>query len=222
MRTKWSWNLLRLLLLFSLLLPSTASAQDVGGYVRTEWRVFGLAGHVSHGPSIAGGVRLLDGVLRIGLTGFARPGPMNPQTFTVAPATGEPYRGQDELTLRSDGAYIGAEVVLDLEVPGVPWLHVLPGVSGGSGAFGFYLTGDDRTTPDGRRVSAWENELQDGRDAGAGFGLELALRLAFVIPGAESIRPTIGGGYYTTIGYDAYARGSYEGPWGSAGVEVVF
>jgi len=199
---------------------SVASAQDVGGYVGTEWRVLGLGEHVSHGPSVSAGLTLLDRTLRVGITGFARPGPINPATFDATPT--QPYRGQRTLSLRSDGMYFGLEVGLDLVVPDVSWLHVLPSVSAGYAAFGFYLTGDNRETPDGRRVSAWENELFDGRDAGFGLGIELALRLAFQLPDTPWVRITVGGGYLTIIGYDAYVRPSYDGPWATAGVEIDF
>ncbi|MGF1468635.1 MAG: hypothetical protein ACFCGT_21125 [Sandaracinaceae bacterium] len=203
-------------------IPGAAAAQDVGGYVATEWRLLGIGEHVSHGPSFAAGISLLEDHLRLGIAGFARPGPINPRTWTIAPSTGEPYRGQDELTVRSDGAFVGVEIAGDLAPPRAPWLHVRPSATLGYAAFGFYLTGDDRDTPDGRRVSEWENELQDGRDAGFGFGLDLGLRLAFALPDAPWIRPTIGGGYFLVVGYDAYVRGSYNGPWATAGVEIAF
>lgn len=206
----------------SCFITQAASAQDVGGYVQTEWRVLGIGSHISHGPSVSAGLSLFDGVLRVGVTGFARPGPINPATSSVSPSDGGTYRGQSVLELRSDGAFVGPEVALDIPLPEVEWLHLIPSVSAGYAAFGFYLTGANRNTPDGRRVSEWEDELLDGRDAGFGLGLDFGLRLAFEIPGASWIRPTIGGGYFTVVGYDAYAQSAYDGPWGSAGVSVVF
>ncbi len=53
----------------------------------------------------------------------------------------------------------------------------------GYGGFGFYLHGDDRKTPDGRRVSEWEDELLDGRDADANnLVLDVGMRVAYRSP----------------------------------------
>ncbi|MEM9192688.1 MAG: hypothetical protein AAGF12_26175 [Myxococcota bacterium] len=214
-------TLVALLLAAFALAPSNADAQGVGGYVSMEWRALGVAGHFSHGPGASAGIRLFDGVFRVGIAGWARPGPINPETFEVVPSGGGTYKGQSTLELRSDGGVIGLELALDLAVPGVPWLHLLPSFTVSNAAFGFYLTGDDRDTPDGRRVSEWENELQDGRDASPGVGLDVGLRVAFDIPGSP-VRPVIGGGYFLIVGYDAYAEDNYSGPWATAGVEVLF
>ena len=207
-------------------LAPEASAPDeatgsIGGFVSLEWRALLLGGHVSHGPGFSAGVSFFDGLLRLGLTGFARPGPINPETFDIVPSTGEPYKGQNTLSLRSDGGFIGLLVESDLPLWGVDGLRIIPTFAFGNAAFGFYLTGDDRETPDGRRVSAWEDELQDGRDAGTTLAIEPGLRLAWRIPGSV-VRPYVAARYMVLFGYDAYAKESYNGLSFAGGVEFVF
>lgn len=205
-------------LLLSAILPATASAQSseqtppsVGWFVGLDWRAMGLAGHFSHGPGFQGGVTLLRGRLKLGVAGFARPGPINPATFTVQASGGQTYNGSSTLNLRSDGGLFGLMVAPVLPVPGVEWLSAELPVTLGQGAFGFYLHGEDRDTPDGRRVSAWENELLDGRDSSFGLGLDAGLRLV-VRPDANAlVRPYVGVHYSTVLGYDSYVRASYSG-----------
>ena len=149
--------LLRTLFTLSVLTPVAAHAESpaveapvdtestgVGGYVALEWRAFALAGHLSHGPGFEAGAILLDGHLKVGLSGFARPGPINPEVFEVQASGGQSYKGSQTLSLRSDGGTIGVFVApsfavsrnLQLDVP--LWF--------GQAAFGFYLHGDDRDT----------------------------------------------------------------------------
>ena len=199
--------------------PSAAAAHSgiAAPYLRIGWRVMGLADHVSHGPEVAAGV-LLWNHLELGIGGFARPGPINPATFQ-ADLGGGSYRGQDELTLRSDGALIGLLVGFRFQFPGVNWLDVEVPVIVGLGAFGFYLHGDDRDTPDGRRVSEWENELFDGRDSSAGLGVDVGLRLAIHTP-LPWLNVSAGVHYTHVVGYDSLLASDYGGFSGSLGVEM--
>lgn len=189
----------------------------VAPFVGLGWRALRLADHWSHGPDFQAGV-LLWGFLKLGVAGFGRPGPINPRTFTTAPANGLTYKGQTSIDLRSDGAVIGLLIGGRFSV--LSWLDVEVPVILGSGAFGFYLTGEDRETPDGRRVSAWENELLDGRDAAGGFGLDAGLRLGFRPSTLGPVRPYVGVHYTTVLGYDAFIRGDYGGFSATAGLEI--
>lgn len=192
--------------------------RPVRGYLELGWRVFGLADHVSHGPEYGFGVVLFDAV-KVGVGGFARPGPINPATFSYDLPEGD-YRGQTTLTLRSDGALIGLQVVPFVDLPWLAGVRLELPVIVGSGAFGFYLTGDDRETPDGRRVSEWENELLDGQDAGAGLGLDVGLRVAFGLPSTDIVKPYAAFHWTTVIGYEATVRDDYDGPSGAIGVLI--
>ena len=193
----------------------------IGGFVTLEWRAMTLAGHFSHGPGFSAGVRLFDGLLRVGIAGFARPGPINPETFEITPAGGMTYKGQNQLSLRSDGAFVGLLLESELAMPGLPALKIIPTVTLGNAGFGFYLTGDDRDTPDGRRVSVWEDELQDGKDAGVAFGIEPGVRIAYR-PASAFVSPYVAVRYLYLLGYEAFAENSYDGFSFSAGVAFEF
>ncbi len=197
----------------------TARDSAVAPFVSMEWRLMRLAGHTSHGPGFSAGVTLFEH-FRVGVGGFGRPGPVNPRTFEVGLQDGESYLGQDVLSLRSDGAVIGLYTSVGFQVPGVSWLHVEVPVIVGSGAFGFYLTGENRETPDGRRVSAWENELLDGRDASGGLAIDGGVRLGLVLDSVRWLRPYAAVHYTTTVGYDAFVRSSYAGPSAALGLNL--
>ncbi|MEZ4376389.1 MAG: hypothetical protein R3B07_36625 [Polyangiaceae bacterium] len=190
-------------------------SRGVSPFVHTGWRVGGQGGHLNHGPAVEVGV-LLTPHLKLGIASHTRPGPLNPKTFTVTPSDGQTYKGQSQLTLKSDGAFVGLLVApsvdltdqLELEVP----------VSVGQAAYGFYLFGDDRKTPDGRRVSKWEDELQDGKDSGFALGVDAGVRLAQRIQ--PWMRVVVGAHYTQLFGYDAYASDDYSGPSGSIGLEL--
>lgn len=154
---------------------------------------------------------------RIGLTGFARPGPINPSTFSVKAADNQSYKGSETLTLRSDGAFVGLMGAWSVKCPGIPRLRLTFPVSVGQAVFGFYLSGDDRKTPDGRLVSDWENELMDGRDSSVALGLEGGLQLGLDLPPTPEVQPYLGLHYFYALGYDAYVRDSYAGPLLSLG-----
>ncbi len=206
------------ILLALIALPSLASAQSeeapvAAPFVDIGWRVMGLADHVSHGPDFQLGVRLWDH-LKIGVAGFARPGPINPKTFRHELSDGETYRGQDALDLRSDGAVVGLLVAPTFRIRR---LNVELPVLVGFGAFGFYLTGRNRETPDGDRVSVWEDRLLDGKDSSGGLTLDVGLRVA-VDTRLPYLRPFVGLHYTQVFGYDATLASSYRGFSGVVGV----
>lgn len=191
----------------------------LGAYIDVGWRATGWAGYPGNGPEASAGVLLLQDHLRLGVTFVARPGPINPQTFDVEPVEGQTYKGQDELTLRSDGNFFGLTIAPRFAMPGASWLEVELPLTIGQAAFGFYLTGEDRETPDGRRVSEWENELLDGRDSSFAIGIEPGLRLQFRTK-HDWLRPYVTGAYLFTPGYDAYVVDDYGGLSVAAGVQV--
>jgi hypothetical protein len=203
--------------------PRTAPVEaerdgGVGAFVATEWRIMGLAGHTSHGPGAAVGVTLLGGHLKLGLVTHARPGPLNPTTFAVSPASGASYKGRSELALRSDGAFVGALVAPSFGLPGAPAIDVEIPVAFGQSAYGFYLSGDDRVTPDGRRVSEWEDELFEGKDSSPAFGGEIGLKIGIRLPGG--LKPYAAFRHAFTLGFDTVVKDDYGGPTGALGVEV--
>lgn len=200
--------------------PSSASRR-VGAFVDLEWRVMGLGGHVSHGPAFAAGATFFDGLLRVGLGGLARPGPWNPATFSAALEDGTTYRGQNVLSLRSDGMMMGLNVALAFEVPRAPWLVIAFPLTIGYGGFGFYLHDDDRDTPDGRRVSEWEDQLFGGRDSHLGVVIDGGIRLLAVLPRTPWLRPYAGVNVTVVPGFDTIVTKNYSGFSGSLGVEIT-
>ena len=189
-----------------------APRRVASAFVSLGWRVMGLADHVSHGPDFQAGV-LLFGHLKVGIAGMARPGPINPATFQAAvdPA----YRGQSTLQLRSDGAIIGLLLAPTIRVGRVRL--ELP-VTVGFGAFGFYLNGGKRNTPDGEGVSTWENRLLDNADSSGGIAIDMGFRVA-VRTRVQAVHPFVGIHYTAVIGYEATLATSYQGFSGVLGVQ---
>ncbi|WP_437809780.1 hypothetical protein [Sorangium sp. So ce1078] len=200
--------------------PRPAPYVPVGGFVDLEWRVMGLGGHVSHGPAFAAGVTFANGLLRLGLGGLGRPGPMNPATFDVTLPEGKTYKGQRTLELKSDGSMLGVHVGLSFRLPFAEALAVQIPMTVGYGGFGFYLHGSDRETPDGRRVSAWEDELFAGKDAAMGMVIDGGLRLGYQPDEAPWIRPYVGASFTALPGFETVVRDDYLGFSGVLGVEL--
>lgn len=197
---------------------SVARAPRAAAYVSLEWRAFRLADHLSHGPAFSLGVSLLRDHLRVGLMGFGRPGPWNPAEFAVKLPDGVDYKGKTELSLRSDGAMMGAHVTGLIDLPKVPVVLELP-LQVGYGGFGFYLHGEDRITPDGDRVSVWEDRLFQDTDSFLGVIVETGVRAA-LDTGDRAGRPYVGLNYTLVPGYTSVGSDSYSGFSASLGVEL--
>ncbi len=198
-------------------LPPTSPQGRTGGFVDLGWRAYGLGGHLSHGPAFAAGA-IVGTYFEIGIAGFARPGPINPRTFRVDLPEGETYRGKQTLQLRSDGSAIGLHLGFRMPLRAAPIELEVP-VMLGYGGFGFYLFGDDRDTPDGRRVSDWEDELLDGRDADANnFVIDAGVRIAWRPARTRFMQPYVGAHYTAVLGYDTAVLTNYSGFSGSLGI----
>lgn len=206
--------------------PPVPSAADddvpVGGFVDLEWRVLGLADHVSHGPAFAAGVSFLDGLLRLGIGALGRPGPINPATFDVRLPGGKTYKGRRDLDLKSDGAMVGVHVGLSLPLPFYEPLSIQVPLTVGYGGFGFYLHGEDRETPDGRRVSEWENELFDDKDSFLGVVVDTGLRLGYQPERVPWLRPYAGLCFTVVPNYETFVRDDYLGFGGVLGIELGY
>ncbi len=191
---------------------------SIGAFVGLEWRGLNLANHISHGPGFRAGATFFGGYLKVGIAGLARPGPLTSNTFDVVAHNGLTYKGNRTLTLKSDGALLG--LFIAGAVPVSDWITLEVPVTVGQAGFGFYLAGDDRNTPDGRRVSAWENELQDSRDAFIGLGIDTGVRVFLTPPTTPWFRPNIGVHYTFIPGYDAFAANDYSGFSAVVGTEL--
>lgn len=189
-------------------------------FIDLEWRVYTLGQHVSHGPALAAGASLLKDHLRVGFGALARPGPMNPTTFDVKLEEGTEYRGQSTVSLRNDGMMGGLHVSYSTPLPFARAFALQIPLTVGYGGFGYYLTGEDRNTPDGRRVSEWEDELFDNKDAYIGVVLDGAVRLRFTPRDFPWLMPYAGVGFTTVPGFKTVVRDDYFGISGLVGLEV--
>jgi hypothetical protein len=71
-------------------------------------------------------------------------------------------------------------------------------------------------------VSAWEDELFGGRDSYIGLVIDGGVRLSWVVPETEWLRPYVGA-YYTTVpGFDTVVQDDYSGFSGALGVEIGY
>jgi hypothetical protein len=191
----------------------------VGMFLDLEWRVMGVGAHVSHGAAFAVGAAFFDGALRVGVGGLSRPGPFNPKTFDVTVPDGRTYKGKSVLSLRNDGGMAGLHVGLSVDTPLEGFAVHLP-VTVGYGGFGYYLSGRDRETPDGRRVSEWEYELFDGQDSHLGVVVDVGLRIRYRAKLLPWFSPYAGAAYTLVPGFRTIVRDDYAGFSAVLGVEV--
>ncbi len=142
-------------------LATALSAQDtkpakIGWYISPEIGAMFLDGHVGRSIGASFGVKLWKNRIKLGITGVGRPGPINPATFETPTVNNRSYLGRNKFNLRADWGTFGATVAPCFRLKNV---EINLPISFGSAAGGFYLHGDDRKTPDGARVSEWENKL---------------------------------------------------------------
>jgi hypothetical protein len=186
------------------------SASWVGAFVNLEWRAFLLGGHLSHGPAFSAGASFLRDHLKVGIAGFGRPGPWNPAEFEVKLSNGVTYKGKDTLSLRSDGGMVGAQLAGAFRLARLPVAIELP-VLLGFGGFGFYLQGEDRITPDGDRVSVWEDRLFNDTDSFIGPMLEGGIRAALTHDTERVSRPSVAVQYTLMPGFQTAVQDGYSG-----------
>lgn len=168
-----------LTLAVALLVTLSVSAQDslktkrIGWFVTPEVGTLFLSSHVGNTVGASFGMKVWKNRIKIGIHGYGRSGPINPETFTIQAYNGMTYKGSSTLNLRADWGTVGILIAptfkikqVELDVP----------INYGTAAGGFYLFGEDRKTPDGARVSEWENKLMNGEDASAGSWLEFGVR----------------------------------------------
>lgn len=196
-----------LLSVVALSLPARAEepAPAVGWFATESVRAMGIAQHTSFGLGLEAGVVLFKR-LQVGVNLYGRSGDANDATFPTALPEGVTYKGRSTLDLRMDYGWQGLMVAPLLDMPGVSWLQLQVPLTVGYGGCGFYLPGEDRVTPDGRRVSEWEEELFNGADVGFAPMLDVGLRAAVALPGASWMQLGAGVHYTHFFGWSAYSR----------------
>lgn len=189
-------------------------------FVDAGWRGYLIGGHASHGPEVRFGAMVWKQRIKVGMAVLNRPGPMNPKTFALDLEEGTTYNGKSTLDLRSDGSSFGLLLAPQIPLGESPWSIELPIMLGQAG-YGFYLHGEDRETPDGRRVSEWENELQDDQDSNFSLAVDAGARIKVKLGDRDWLQPMIGVHYLLTPGYDSFFADDYGGLSIAAGVQLA-
>lgn len=203
MKTKFV-SILIFLCFFSL--TSVLPAQNrPHWFVSPEVSFLGHDNHMGIALGFQAGATFLKDRLQFGFFFYGRSGPINSHTETLILEEGMSYKGQSQIQVRADHGAFGLFVAPQFRLAKGKLCLDVPLQFGQMGA-GFYLTGEDRNTPDGRRVSEWENELMGGVDAGFGFMVEGGARLR--MPLTEGIEGGLGLHYTRSLGWDAHVADS--------------
>ncbi len=181
----------------------TVRKPGVGWFITPEYSVMFLDNHVGNAVGVSFGVKLLKDHLKVGFYNYCRSGPINAKTFPTQLPEGVRYKGKEVIDLRADHGAFGLMVAPSFYLPKTNIEIDIPIYFGSIGA-GFYLAGDDRKTPDNRRVSEWENELFNGEDAAFASMLEVGLR-AFIPTGVDGLCWGLGLHYTTVQDWSTYA-----------------
>ena len=155
---------------------NTQKTSKIGWFLTPEVGAMFLESHVGNTVGVSFGLKFWKDRIKLGIMGYGRSGPTNPATFAITPYNNQTYKGKSTLNVRADWGTFGLMIA--------PTFHIkkitidVP-ITYGGGAGGFYLVGDDRKTPDGDRVSVWENKLFNGEDAAFGTMTEFGIRAFF-------------------------------------------
>ncbi len=180
----------------------------IGFYFNPHYSAMFLENHVGNAFGFNLGISSENRKWTAGFRFFSRSGPINEhQEYDLVLTDGQTYKGKTVLKLGADHGYVGLEVAYNFRLSDDKLLLRIP-VSFGSIGAGFYNKGEDRITPDGRRVSEWEDDLQAGNDAGFGTALEIGVE-AFYSPFENLPYIAFGGGahYTKTFGYESFLGG---------------
>ncbi|MCI4667757.1 MAG: hypothetical protein MRZ79_06315 [Bacteroidia bacterium] len=199
-------NLMIALMGLAILCPNFSLGQNnVGWFFTPEFSLMAMDQHLGRAVGFQGGVSLAQRRLNVGIFYYGRSGPINPHEVSFTLPGNQTYKGKGTIDFRADHGAFGVMISPQVELGNVK-LDV-PLLFGQFGA-GFYLTGDDRITPDGRRVSDWEDDLLGNADAGFGFILEGGIRARTAINKNKGIEAGIGVHYTHTIGYESTLGGT--------------
>lgn len=170
-------NILTLIVALSATLSIKAQdvpkSNNIGWFITPEISAMFLDDHIGNAVGASFGIKVWKDRLKIGINAYGRSGPINPKTFTVEAYNGQTYKGNSTLRLRADYGTLGLMIAPTFNIKKV---QVDVPISYGMAGGGFYLVGEDRKTPDGARVSEWENKLMNGADAAQGSWLEFGVR----------------------------------------------
>lgn len=156
--------------------PATAPPDRprFGWYLGHSVRVLGNLGAASPAMFIEVGARWRN--LSFGIGSTYKPASWGPVRFDFEVPEDVDYGGRERLRVGAQFATIGLMVTPAVPMGRVDWLALEFPLGMGVGILGTPLLGSDRVTPDGDRVSVWENRLTDGGDLSLAFAGELGVR----------------------------------------------
>ncbi|TXB60635.1 hypothetical protein [Phaeodactylibacter luteus] len=179
--------------------------EGIGFYFQPEYSAMFLPGHVGNAVGIGIGITSKNRKWDFGIRTYGRSGPINTgQLYDLVLAEGVTYKGKSVLQVANDHGFLGLEMAYNLKLKSDRLMLRFPVAFGSFGA-GFYLLGEDRITPDGRRVNEWEDELQGGNDAGFGWLSEIGCQMVYqLIPDNSHLNIFAGLTHTTTYGYESF------------------
>ncbi|MBC7866806.1 MAG: hypothetical protein H7X88_04660, partial [Gloeobacteraceae cyanobacterium ES-bin-316] len=172
-------------------------------YVTPELSTLFLDNHLGKAVGISFGLNFFNDHFKVGVFNYGRSGPINSKTFKTTLPTGTTYKGKQSIDLRADHGAFGVMLAPAFRLPKSGIEIDFPIYIGSIGA-GFYLAGDDRKTPDGRKVSEWENELFGGKDAAFAGMMEYGARVFFPTK-LNGLKWGLGLHYSTVQDWETYA-----------------
>ncbi|MEN0049041.1 MAG: hypothetical protein AAF806_18395 [Bacteroidota bacterium] len=176
---KYQFFLILFYCAFYLQHTSAQSNEKLGFYFIPEYSAMLLENHIGNAVGFNVGVSSKNRKWHIGLRYYGRSGPINEHIeYPLELQNGQEYKGKSVVNLGADHGYLGLEGAYNLFLNNGKIQLRFP-VSVGQLGAGFYLKGEDRITPDGRRVSEWEDDIQEGEDAGFGISTELGASIYF-------------------------------------------
>ena len=177
--------------------------RKMGWFITPEYSAMLLDDHVGNAVGLSFGLKLFKNYLKVGCYNYGRSGPINSYTLNAPLPEGFTYKGKNSIELRADHGAFGFMIAPSFTLPKSKIEIDFPINIGSIGA-GFYLAGDDRDTPDERRVSEWENELFNGEDAAFASMLEFGVRV-FVPTKIDRLQWGVGVHYLTVQDWTTYA-----------------
>lgn len=168
-------------------------------FIEQSARLFTNLGHAHLGATTAFGVRWRW--LSAGLGLAYRPAAWDGTRYPVVLPEGETYRGQSTVFVATQFGFGGAFVMPTFEVAPDLGLSVELPVWVGFGFLGTPLSGDDRKTPMGERVSAIEDRLLKEADLGTALAVDVGARLRWTPRADLGVSLLLGVHYTEFVGY---------------------
>ncbi|MEM9919196.1 MAG: hypothetical protein AAF990_13925 [Bacteroidota bacterium] len=161
--------------------------------------------HIGNAVGVSIGITTKNRKWDFGIRTYGRSGPINQgQVYDLVLEEGVTYKGKSVIQVANDHGYLGLEIAYNLKLNADRLVIRFP-ISFGQFGAGFYLLDDDRITPDGRRVNEWEDELQEGNDAGFGLLSEFGGQVIYqLIPNNRYLNLFAGLTYTNTYGYESF------------------